>query len=138
MDFQAYNKILICNDKIKNAKIGDTVIGYVFQIKYPSYRGAFLSCIEDLCFYIDGSLAEREDIRFKLNGKDFLLDELPECYKEYWYVREKASIFIRRPGGLTAGKHEVRVYMKHRVPYTGYFGEYLVLESDVTKYLSAE
>jgi len=23
--------------------------------------------------------------------------------------------------------------MKHRVPYTGYFGEYLVLDSDVTE-----
>lgn len=52
MDFQAYNKILICNDKIKNVKIGDTVIGYVFQIKYPSYRGAFLSCIMKICVFI--------------------------------------------------------------------------------------
>lgn len=133
MDFQAYNKILICKDDIKNVLAGDVTVGYEFKIKYPSYRGAFLSCIEDLKFELDGEPVPAERVSFKLNGKDFLLSEIPECFKEYWFVRDSAAIFVRTPGGVEPGEHKVRVYMKHRVPYTGYFGQYLTLISDVTE-----
>ena len=34
------------------------------------------------------------------------------------------------------GEHEVRVRIRHRIPYTGYFGEYLVLNADEAKRLS--
>lgn len=138
MDFQAYNKILICKDNIKNVVVGDVTIGYEFKIKYPSYRGAFLSCIEELNFEMDSQEINREDIYFFLNGKQFLIDELPECYKEYWFVRDKATIRVMKDGGIKSGEHKLNVFMKHRVPYTGYFGEYLVLDSDVTENLMAE
>ena len=133
MDFQAYNKILICKDDMKNVTAGDKVVGYSFKIKYPSYRGAFLSCIEALKFWVDDEEVPASSVAFQLKGKEFLLAELPECFKEYWYVREPATIQVFRDGGLSAGEHKLRVYMRHRVPYTGYFGEYLVLESDETE-----
>ena len=133
MDFQAYNKILICKDNIKNVLVGDAVIGYEFKIKYPSYRGAFLSCIEALSFEMDGQSIPASQVSFKLNGKDFLLSELSECFKEYWFVRDPATVFVRVPGGIAPGEHKVRVNMRHRVPYTGYFGQYLTLDSDVTE-----
>lgn len=133
MDFQAYNKILICKDDIENVVVEGINIGYEFKIKYPSYRGAFLSCIEDLSFKVDGEEIDKKDVYFFLNGKQFLLDELPECFKEYWFVRDKATVRIMKPGGIASGGHVINVYMKHRVPYTGYFGQYLVLESDVTE-----
>ena len=138
MDFQAYNKILICKDDIKNVTVEGLVIGYEFKIKYPSYRGAFLSCIEDLKFKMDGEEIPAEKVTFHLNGKDFLLSELAECFKEYWFVRDKATIFVRQDGGISRGEHTLNVYMKHRVPYTGYFGQYLVLGSDVTEKKKAE
>lgn len=133
MDFQAYNKILICKDDIKNVAVDGVVIGYQFKIKYPSYRGAFLSCIEDLKFKMDGQEIPAGQVTLHLNGKDFLLPELPECFKEYWFVRDAATVFVRQSGGIQPGEHTVNVYMKHRVPYTGYFGQYLTLDSDVTE-----
>lgn len=137
MDFQAYNKIFICKDEIKNVDVEGVVIGYEFKVKYPSYRGTFLSCIEDLKFTVDDAEIPREDIYFFLNGKQFLLDELPECFKEYWFVRDKATIRVMKAGGIGGGEHKVRAFMKHRIPYTGYFGQYLVLDSDVTDTLVA-
>lgn len=137
MDFQAYNKILICKDDIENVVAGEVTIGYEFHIKYPSYRGAFLSCIEALSFKMDGESIDKNDIYFYLNGKQFLLDELPECFKEYWFVRDKATIRVMKSGGIRPGEHSLYVYMKHRVPYTGYFGQYLVLDSEVTETLVA-
>jgi hypothetical protein len=137
MDFQAYNKILISDDNLTNVIVGDVTIGYEFKIKYPSYRGVFLSCIEQLEFFIDDQPIDKQNIFFYLNGKQFLIDELPELFKEYWFVSNKATIRVLDKHGITAGSHKVRVFMKHRVPYTGYFGEYLVLDSDVTKTLDA-
>lgn len=136
MDFQAYNKILICRDAIENVVVNGRSIGYEFRIKYPSYRGVYLSCIEDLSFTVDGRSISRSDVVLFLNGKQFLIDELKDLYKEYWFVREKATVRVLVDGGIADGSHEVRVYMKHRVPYTGYFGQYLVLDSDVTETLT--
>jgi hypothetical protein len=137
MDFKAYNTILICNDEINNVTLGDLVIGYEFKIKYPSYRGTFLSCIEKLEFQIDGERIDKKDVFLYLNGKQFLIDELPDLYKEYWFVRNKATVRILKDGGISNGEHQVNVFMKHRIPYTGYFGKYLVLDSDKSKTLKA-
>lgn len=143
MDFQAYNKILICREPICNVAVPSeaepqTVIGYEFYIKYPSYRGAYLSCIEQLCFTVDGEEIPAEQVYFGLNGKQFLLEELSELFKEYWFVRDKAAIRILNAKGLSPGDHKVRVFMRHRVPYTGYFGQYLVLDSDATETLTCK
>lgn len=138
MDFQAYNKILICDAPIRNIDVGGIMVGYEFDIKYPSYRGVYLSCIEDLKFSVDKEAVDSSKIFFQLNGKQFLLSEIPECYKEYWFVRDKATVRVIQSGGMEAGGHEVSVYMKHRVPYTGYFGQYLTLISDETRVLAVE
>ena len=138
MDFQAYNKIFICKDEIENVEVGDVVIGYEFKIKYPSYRGTFLSCIEELRFSIDGLEIPKENIYFILNNKQFLIDELPECFKEYWFVRDKATVRVLKFGGIESGEHQITAFMKHRIPYTGYFGQYLVLDSEVTDTLIAK
>lgn len=94
MDFQAYNEILICPDAIENVYVDDACLGFEFKIKYPSYRGAFLSCIEALAFWVDGEPIAEADIRFSLNGKQFLVAELPACFKEYWFVRTPAVVRV--------------------------------------------
>ena len=136
MDFQAYNKILVCDDNMVNVIVDGVKIGYEFKIKYPSYRGVYLSCIEQMAIDVDGRPISKNNIFILLNGKQFLIDELPELFKEYWYISDKATIRVIDPDGIAVGDHNVRVFMKHRVPYTGYFGEYLVLDSDVTKTLA--
>ena len=110
MDFQSYNNILICDDPIRNVDVEGVKVGYEFNIKYPSYRGAYLSCIEDLKFQIDGETVNPSKVYFLLNGKQFLLAEIPECYKEYWFVRDKATVRVIQSGGIAPGEHEVNVY----------------------------
>lgn len=138
MDFVAYNEILICNSPIKNVEVDGVVTGYEFQIKYPSYRGCFLSCIEELKFKLDGKELDDTMVYFCLNGKEFTIAELADLFREYWYVRTPATIRVTQFGGISKGEHELNVYMRHRVPYTGYFGQYLTLDSDRTATLVAE
>lgn len=138
MPFMAYNKLLIVEEPIHNRKVGEAIVGYEFKLQYPSYRGTFLSCIEDLKISVDDEPVEKSRIYFFLNGKWFLLDELKDCFEEYWYVMDFATIRVMQAGGLPEGKHRIGVYMKHRIPYTGYFGQYLILDADESKVLPVE
>lgn len=138
MPFQAYNHMLIVDEPIRNVKVGGAVVGYEFKVQYPSYRGTFLSCIEALTFQLDGQEVDRKDITFMLNGKQFLIDELADCFKEYWFVLDYATVRVLKAGGLEEGEHEVRAYIKHRIPYTGYFGQYMVMDADETKRLAVQ
>ena len=138
MDFVAYNEIMIVDRPIRNTVAAGVRIGYEFEIRYPSYRGCFLSCIEDLRFAVDGREPDPDLVCFGLNGKEFTLAELPDLFREYWYIMSPARIRVTQIGGLEPGPHKIRVYMKHRVPYTGYFGQYLILESDRTATLLCE
>ena len=97
-----------------------------------------LTILEHLFFEIDGKRTDDLNTYFCLNGKEFTLEELPDLFREYWFVNSPATIRVMLPGGLAKGEHSVRVYMKHRVPYTGYFGSYLTLESDRTAGLVCE
>lgn len=132
--FQFYNKLLVSADEgITNRKIGNDVLGYDFYCQYPSYRGTFLSCIEGIWITVDGESVPEESVYFHLNGRQFLLSQLKDLYQEYWFILDKARVFVLKKGGLSSGKHEIRVVMRHRIPYTGYFGNYLVLDSDDAK-----
>lgn len=137
MDFVAYNEILICDEPIRNEVVAGKTLGYTFQIRYPSYRGCFLSCIEELRFEVDGKELDPKNVTFGLNGKEFTIAEIPDLFREYWFVMTPATIRVAQRGGIEKGAHDVRVIMKHRVPYSGYFGSYLTLDSDRTKTLQA-
>ena len=53
--FASYNKLMISEpDGLKVFKEGDAVLGLEFKLRYPSYRGTYLSCIEALEIRIDG------------------------------------------------------------------------------------
>ena len=99
---------------------------------YPSYRGTFLSCIEKLTVKLDGVEIDQKKMRFTLNGKQFLISELPTLCHEYWFVLDRAVITVLQDGGIPAGAKQIDVEMVHRIPYTGYFGEYLTLTSHGT------
>lgn len=138
MSFDAMSYRLISGDKINNTVVGNKKIGYEFEIDYPSYRGTFLSCIEKIEVFVDNNLINSKDIYFCINGKEFLLSELKDLYKEYWFVLDKAALKIKQDNGISSGKHTVKVIMKHRIPYTGYFGTYKIINSESERTLFAE
>lgn len=133
--FQSYNKLLVCPDDMQNVWAGDAVLGYEVFCRYPSYRGTFLSCIEGFELIVDGQAVPNDKIYFHLNGKQFLLSQFKDLYMEYWFILDKARLLVLREGGIAPGAHEVTIRMRHRIPYTGYFGQYLVLDGADTKTL---
>lgn len=134
LDFQ-YDELMLENSAVRPAVAGNVTYGYEFDIRYPSYRGTFLSCIEGLTVKRGGKPIPAEKLRFTLNGKQFLITELSELCHEYWFVMTPAVVTVLSDGGASASagaynsKDVLEVEMIHRVPYTGYFGEYLTLTS---------
>lgn len=128
LDFQ-YDELMLERSQLFNLSAGDVMYGYAFTLRYPSYRGTFLSCIEGLEVTVDGVPVPEEALRFTLRGKEFLVSELAELNHEHWFVLDDALISVMKPGGLKASEHDIAVKLTHRIPYTGYFGEYLTLES---------
>lgn len=135
MDFQAFDELLVCDESIKNLEVNKIKVGYEFKVRYPSYRGTFLSCIEAVELWVDGENIENKNIYFTLNSKQFLLSELKDLFKEYWFVLDRATITVMNREGLPKGQHEIKMRMKHRIPYTGYFGSYLALDSKCIRML---
>ena len=137
--FQAYNKLIISEeDGLKLYRCGDAVLGYEFKCQYPSYRGTYLSCIEGFEVVVDGKKVPDDSVFILLNGKSFLISQLADLYMEYWYILDKATIRVIDLNGLSAGEHAITVNIRHRIPYTGYGGNHLVLDGTNTKVMTIE
>lgn len=135
MQFQAFNKILIGDQKLERYEEAGVTLGWQFQIRYPSYRGTYLSCIEKLDIYLDGERIDPSRITFWLKGIGYTMEELKDQYKVYWFVLDYAQIRVLSDAEPESGNHEITVDMYHRIPYAGYDGGYLGLPSKVTKTL---
>jgi len=137
--FQAYNKLIISEkDGLKPYRCGDSLLGYEFKCQYPSYRGTYLSCIEAFEVLVDGKKIPDSSIYFLLNGKSFLISQFADLYMEYWYILDLATIRSIDLDGLTPGDHAITVNIRHRIPYTGYGGNHLVLDGTNTKVMAFE
>lgn len=136
MAFEQWDKHMICDGGLKNLTAGDFTYGYEFALQYPTYRGTYLSCIEQIDVEVNDLPICREDILFVLNNKEFLLSELSGLFREYWFILDHALLRVVNNRGLAKGStQKIKVIMKHRIPYTGYFGGYMVPVSKCTKML---
>ena len=125
-----YDRIFYPERKIHRDQVEGIDVGYSFLIRYPSYRGTFLSCITSFAVEVDGERIPEEELRFCLNGKEFVISELKDLHREYWFVMDAARIRVVGRD-IADGEHQVKVTMFHRIPYTGYFGQYLIWDNAV-------
>ncbi len=135
MDFQAFAKYMLCEDDMSYYGVGENRLGYEMKLTFPTYRGTFLCNVTDLSVYVDGRLAPNKDYRICVNGNWYTMDETDTAYKEYWFTGDKAVLRILDEEPPAPGEHEVRVVMTYKVPYTGYFGSYMVNTRECTKKL---
>ena len=108
---------IICEEGFRNVSDAGSVTGFEFQARLPYYRGLGLSMVEDLSVSVDGVEVPREDIRFSVRGRSWTLDELETCYDDRWNFGERATIFVKRAGGLTAGRHQLKLSERLRISY---------------------
>jgi hypothetical protein len=111
---------ILCDEGFKNFSTNGVVRGYKVQMGVSGYRGMYISCIEHLSLSVDNQKVNPDIITFCINGKRFLLSQLPDLYAEYWFTLDRAELEVYKPGGLKPGKHEVEIEITTRSPYSNY------------------
>ena len=91
--------------------------GFSFEARLPYYRGLGLSMVEDVGVVVDGEPVAREDVRLTLRGRTWTLDEMEGEYGDRWNFGEKATVGVRRPGGLPPGEHRIELAERLRISY---------------------
>ena len=109
------------------------------KLREISERLDYLRGLDKRREQITASISEQgkfsEEIEKKLAAA-VTLSELEDMTEEYWWIRDDAVTRVVNLEGLEIGsEHTVHVHMQHRIPYTGYEGEYGVEISDCTKTL---
>jgi len=102
----------------KNVVKNNQVEGFQFQTFITYYRGIPLSMVHNIKVNVDGTEIPRELLLFSPNGNDyFTLDEMETCGFYKWEYGTPATIFVKQPGGLSKGEHEVTFTLAIRVAY---------------------
>ncbi len=87
------------------------------DVRLPWYRALPVSVVDVARLSIDGCPIERSDIRFRVNGKSFALDELADRVDEFWFVLDRAVLHATVPHLKPAARHEVELQLDLYPPY---------------------
>lgn len=117
-----YEKYVLCNGTLQNVVENGETTGFALQIRIPYYRGVPLSMVEDLKVVVDGTEYTGDAIRFTVSGGTFSLAEMPTVTFFRWEFGEKATVSVKKTGGLPSGEHQVEVYILLRISYMPWRG----------------
>ena len=116
-NFFGYETYIIRDRSLHNVRRDGEVVGFALELRIANYRGYLLSQIEDVRICIDGEWMERESLRFKVNGREFTLDEMADVTDERWGLLDVATLTCLRRGGLSAGVHRITIEEHIRPSY---------------------
>lgn len=112
--FESY---IICDDGLENVVREGKAVGFQYKARLNYYRGVPLSMINDIRIRLDDEDIDRKSIRFSVDEDWFTLDEMETVVSVKWEFGRKATIFVEKEGGLTAGEHRLSVTQVVRTPY---------------------
>ncbi|KAB7668369.1 DUF6379 domain-containing protein [Bacillus sp. B1-b2] len=113
-----FDNYVLKDNTLSNVVKDDEVIGYQVQTFITYYRGIPLSMVHDIQIELDDQPVEREKIAFSPDGETFFtLDEMETVTTYKWEYGDPGTIFVKQPGGLSEGKHKVKLTQVSRVPY---------------------
>lgn len=104
-----FDKYMISDGSFKNVKINGAVTGFQIGVRITYYRGIALSIIDGFTVSVDGENFETDAMTFTVKGHGYTFDEMIKTPDKRWDFGEVAILTIKKNGGLTVGKHEVKV-----------------------------
>ncbi len=87
------------------------------EVRLPWYRALPGSCIAGAKLSIDGVAAPEESLRWRMNDREFSLDELVDETGEWWFPTDSAVLSGDLPVEANGADHEVRVDLTLYIPY---------------------
>jgi len=119
---------------LKNKAIAGRCTGYSFQIDNLSYRGIWVSTLEDIELTVDGSPVPKSDLLFCIHGLTIPIDNLGGHSEVFWGGRDDGIISVNKVGGLAPGDHKFEIIIKKRADFGHSYGEGLQGYEDATEF----
>ena len=119
---------LMSNDIIGEGSLKNKVIcgcrtGYMFRLNNLSYRGVWISTLENISLKVDGEEVSHSDMSIQL--RDFLcnVDETGNNTDVFWAAKDDCWLIVNKVGGLSAGEHTLEIEVAKRSDFGHSFGE---------------
>lgn len=119
---------LMTDDIVHKGSLQNKVIcgcrtGYKFKMNNLSYRGVWISTLENISLKVDGEEVSHKDMSIQL--RDFLcnVDETGNNTDVFWAAKDECWIIVNKVGGLSAGDHTLEIEVTKRNDFGHSFGE---------------
>jgi hypothetical protein len=113
-----FERYIFRKDSCKNVVKEKEVLGFEVKTYVSYYRSVPLSMIHKIEVTVDGVKSTPEDILFTPDQKEwFTFEEMKTAALYKWEYGDEATIFVKKPGGLPQGHHQVKLEIAIRTPY---------------------
>ena len=114
---------LIWEGSLKNKVICGCRTGYKFRLNNMSYRGVWISTLENISLKVDGEEVSHNDMSIQL--RDFLcnVDETGNNTDIFWAAKDACWVIVNKVGGLAPGEHTLEIEIAKRNDFGHSFGE---------------
>ena len=123
---------LIRKGSLKNKVICGSRTGYSFALNNLSYRGVWISTLENIDLKVDGEEVSHCDMSLMLRDFFCNIDETGNNTDIFWAAKDECRIIVNRIGGLRAGEHTFEIAITKRNDFGHSYGE----GSDVEGYMA--
>lgn len=107
----------------RNRVIDGSCTGYEVQIDTLSYRGIWISTIEDLQLKVDGVEVPKSHMLFFCNGISYSIDDMVTHTENFWGCLDPGILRVYQVGGLSKGEHTFELTIKKRADFGHSYGE---------------
>ena len=105
-----FDSFMVKEGSLENVVKDGFIIGFKFKVHIGEYRGCFLSLVHGYYIEVDGEEFPRSLQKFEINGKPpRTFDEIKKAVWEHWDYDDYATLYVQKPGGLSAGKHRLGI-----------------------------
>ncbi len=95
-----------------------TANGLSLALTIPWYRSLWVSSVTTVSVSVDGQAIAQDALRFRINGKSFTIDEVPNQWEELWFLQDRAYLDIPlATPGVVGAEHEIEFHIELRLPY---------------------
>jgi hypothetical protein len=113
-----FERYIFRKNSCQNVKSEGQTIGFELKTFISYYRSVPLSMIHLIEVTVDGIKMPSENIRFTPDQLVwFTLPEMKTVSTYKWEYGNEATIFVYKDGGLSKGKHQVKLEIAIRTPY---------------------
>jgi hypothetical protein len=111
------DKYLISKNGFRNTIENGKTVGFELRVNISYYHGIFLSLVNGFEINVDGEKFTNKNMIFTVHDHSYDFDEMPFIRDARWEFGEEATLTIKKPGGLSKGKHKINASESLNISY---------------------